>query len=362
MRSAARADRSPALPACPANPRSASARRLQDRRGPHTLTGMYNAKTAARPRRPGADAAQPQPEFPGCTPVHLPREELEDSDQRLEYWDGATQTAWICEPVSPYHELPGGRLTRLTERIAQVRGAPIESYGSMDLRQSGGPRSIMQADESVYLHPGTARLPGPSAMVIGVDDYPDVVLEVDHTTDVRRGKLGLYESWGFPEVWVEVPDQRAASSPRSRRAGLTIHLLEDGRYRSAPESRAFPGWTAVEIHVALNELMLSKRTVAVLERVGTVLGERGGTGPDDDPLLRAHRRQGFDRGMERGRAEGERALLVRQAARKFGGDTARQLALLLERVTDRDRLEQAGLSIIECESAAELLDRVTCNS
>ena len=99
----------------------------------------------------------------------------------MEYWDGATETAWICEPASPYHERPSGRLTRLTERIAQVRGAPIESYGSMDLRQRNGPRSIMQADESVYLHPGSARLPGPSAMVIGVDDYPDLVLEVDHT-------------------------------------------------------------------------------------------------------------------------------------------------------------------------------------
>ena len=329
---------------------------------------MYNAKTASKPRRPGADAAQPQPapEFPGCKPVHLPREELESFDRRLEYWDGATQTAWICEPSSPYHERRSRSLTALVERIALVRGAPIHNYGSMDLQQSGGPQSIMQADESVYLHPGTARLPGPSAMVIGVDDYPDVVLEVDHTTDVRRGKLGLYESWGFPEIWVEVPDQRAASRRRRRRPGLTIHLLEDGRYRTAPESKAFPGWTAEEIHEALNEPMLTERTSAVLERVGTVLGERDGTGPDDDPLLRAHRRQEFDRGMERGvergRAEGERALLVRQAARKFDGDTARQLAVLLERVTDRDRLEQAGVSIVECESAAELLDRVTCNS
>ena len=325
---------------------------------------MYNAKTASKPRRPGADAAQPQPapEFPGCKPVHLPREELESFDRRLEYWDGATQTAWICEPSSPYHERRSRSLTALVERIALVRGAPIHNYGSMDLQQSGGPQSIMQADESVYLHPGTARLPGPSAMVIGVDDFPDVVLEVDHTTDVRRGKLGLYESWGFPEIWVEVPDQRAASRRRRRRAGLTIHLLEDGRYRTAPESKAFPGWTAEEIHEALNEPMLTERTSAVLERVGTVLGGRDGTGPDDDPLLRAHRRHEFDRGVEHGRAEGERALLVRQAARKFDGDTARQLAVLLERVTDRDRLEQAGVSIVECESAAELLDRVTCNS
>ena len=316
---------------------------------------MYNAKTTSKPRRHGADTEQPQPdpEFPDCKPVHLPRSELEDSDQRFEYWNGATQTAWICEPASPYHEYPSGRLVRLTERIALVRGAPIHSYGSMNLQQSSGQQSIMQADESVYLHPGTARLPGPSAMVIGVDDYPDVVLEVDHTTDVRRGKLGLYESWGFPEVWVEVPDRPAASRRRKRRSGLTIHLLQDGAYRTAPESRAFPGWTAEEIHTALNEPTLSEWTSSVLERVGTVLGEREGTGPDNDPLLRSHRRWG----IERGRAE-ERALLCRQAALKFDDDTARQLAVLLEHVADPERLAQVGIRIIECRTGPELLDRV----
>ena len=177
------------------------------------------SKTATGPPRPDTAAAPPAPEFPGCTPVHLPADELERSDQRLEYWDGATQTAWICEPTSPYHERPSGRLTRLTERIAQLRGAPIESYGSMDLRQHDGPRSIMQADESVYLHPGSARLPGPSAMVIGVDDYPDVVLEVDHTTDVRRGKLALYEWAHFQNVGsVRRPVAGPPAAPR-RTAG-----------------------------------------------------------------------------------------------------------------------------------------------
>ena len=322
---------------------------------------MPTSKTAVGPPRPDTAAAPPAPEFPGCTPVHLPADELERSDQRLEYWDGATQTAWICEPASPYHERPSGRLTRLTERIAQVRGAPIESYGSMDLRQHDGPRSIMQADESVYLHPGSARLPGPSAMVIGVDDYPDVVLEVDHTTDVRRGKLGLYESWGFPEVWVEVPDEAAPSRPRSRRPGLTIHLLEAGAYRAAAESRAFPGWTAEEIHAALNEPALSAHTSAILEQVGRVLGEREGTGPDHDPLLRSQRRRGFERGLEQGRAE-ERARLCQLAARKFDDDTAQRLAVLLERTADPDRLAQAGIWIIESETGAELLDRVSGNT
>ena len=137
---------------------------------PTELAGL-----ADRPR------TQP-PAFPGCKPVHLPRAQIATFEGRLEYWDAATETAWICEPTTPYHERPSRLLTRLSERIAGVRGSPIESYGSMDLLlrdAHGEPRRIMQADESVYLHPAQARLPGPAAMVVGEDDFPDVVLEVD---------------------------------------------------------------------------------------------------------------------------------------------------------------------------------------
>ena len=164
---------------------------------------------------------------------------------------------------------------------------------------------------------------------------------------------------------MEVPDETAPSRPRGRRPGLTIHLLEAGAYRAAPESRAFPGWKAEEIHAALNEPALSARTSAVLERVGRALGEREGTGPDHDPLLRAHRRRGYEhgheRGLEHGRAE-ERALLCRLAARKFDDDTAQRLAVLLEQTVDADRLAQAGVLIIECETGAELLDRIAVNT
>jgi Uma2 family endonuclease len=261
----------------------------------------------------------------------VPCTEIQRFEKRLEYWDSATETAWISEPATPYHERPSRRLTRLAGQIAAVRGAPIECYGSMDLLlrdPAGEPRRIMQADESVYLHP-ERRGPGPAAMVVGEDDFPDVVLEVDHTTDVRRGKLELYESWGFPEVWVEVPDAQSPSRPRRRRPGLTIHLLEHGRFRVADKSRAFPGWRADEIHLALNEPVLSEQTGAALQRVAAALGAREGTGPDDDLLLRAQRRQGFEHGRAEGRAEGRmegrmegraegRAEMVRQILQSRG--------------------------------------------
>ena len=240
-------------------------------------------------------------EFPGCKPVHLPCGEIETYDGRLEF-----------------------------------SGTPAP-------RPPGYARR--------------ARLPGPAAMVVSENDFPDVVLEVDYSTDVRRGKLGLYESWGFPEVWVEVPDRRAPSRPRGRMAGLTIHVLEAGAYRVSGESRAFPGWTAQDIHAALNETTPSARTYAVVERVATELGAREGTGPEDDPLLRSQRRQGRAEGIRQGLGH-ERELLRRLAAVRFSADTAERLSGLLDGIADPDRLAETGEWIVRCDSGSELLNRV----
>ena len=261
-----------------------------------------------RPQVPRLDApAARADEWPGCTRRHLPLSAIETFEGRIEYWDRDTETALVAEPTTPYHERPSRKLTQLVDRIAAERGSPIECYGSMDLMQIDGhgtPRRILQADESVYVHPRGARLPGAKAMVAGEHDFPDVVLEVDHTTDVRRGKLGLYEAWGFPELWVEVPDRRAPSRPHRRRPGLTIHRLVAGAYHASAASDVFPGWTPAEIHAALNETVPSERTSAVLRRVGAALGARDGTGPDDDLMLGWHRRQGRAEGAAQGRAEG----------------------------------------------------------
>ena len=65
----------------------------------------------------------------------------------------------------------------------------------------------------------------------------------------------------------------------------------------------------------------------------------------------------FRQGREAGLAE-ERALLRRQAARRFGAGTAEALAGLLEGVDDADRLAEIGEMIVDCGTGDELLDRV----
>ena len=228
------------------------------------------------------------------------------SERRLELWDGDTETAVeVREGATAYHEWPSHRLAQLVERIAQVRGKPIACVGTMDLvfpAEDGRRKRVLQPDQSVYLQPERADLLGSPAMVVGEHPYPDVVLEVDYSTDVRRDKLRLYEAWGFPEVWVQVPDQSRRRSPH----GLTIYLRKGSAFSPVPASRAFPGWQATQIHAALNEVRLTSRTVDALERVGRTLGERDGTVPEDDPLIRNLR--------QRALAEASAAELERRAA------------------------------------------------
>ena len=246
-----------------------------------------DAASPAGPDAPGRRALRYEAlRFPGSRPVPMLRDRFEAYDGRIEYWDVRSGTAWVVAENSGVHESSSRRLPHLVERIASVRGTPIVSFGSVSLvvrDAEGRPERALEADETLYLHPDRAATPERS-LTVGEHDFPDVVLEVDHTTDVRPGKLLLYEAWGFPELWVVVP---RAGATRRRPAGVTIHRLEGGRYRSAAESSAFPGWTAAEIHAGLTELVPTPATSRVLERVGRALGAREGRGPEDDPLSRA---------------------------------------------------------------------------
>ena len=300
------------------------------------------------------------PEFPGCRPFRLTREDVDAYDGHFEYWDAHTETAWkVCEPTGRAHEQPSQRLAGQAHVVAAVRGAPIECYGTMDMilhDEGDRRRRILQADQVVYLNPGRARLPASAGLVIGVHDLPDVVVEVDHTTDVRRGKLGLYEAWGFPEVWVEVPDRTSPNRPAGRAPGLTVHLLADDRYRTTTVSRAFPGWTAAEIHKAMNEPLPSAVTTRVLERVGRALGARDGTAPDDTPWLRRQRAEG----RAAGRAEGRARLLnvvIRRTLVSRGISVADDVTLDaddLAGLTDEDVMD----ALLECRDAADFRARL----
>ena len=266
-------------------------------------------------REANGDEALPSGEaagFPGCEAMPMTAAQFERLERHIEYWDTESGVAWMVRETTAAHERPAMRLVALTQRIAQIRGSEIACYGTTSLydRDAAGAVRVMEADQIIYLNAARANALDSHIDVHG-SERPDVVLEVDHTTDARRRKVGLYKQWRIPEIWVEVPDAKAQSRPKSRRSVLTIHALNERtkRYRQAAASTVLRGWTAAEIHTALNERHVSEATWAALHRVGRALGEAEGTVPEDDPFQRAV----LQESRARGRAEAE-ALLARSTA------------------------------------------------
>ena len=119
------------------------------------------------------------------------------------------------------------------------------------------------------------------SIIYTVLNYISMGMVVDHTTDAHRGKLPLYESWGFREVWVDVPGRSLPGRGGEPRVsgldgGGDPRGAERGRAVGAP-ARCWSGWAEC-------------------------WGRRKEPDRMTTRLLRSQRRQDF----ERGRAEGLR--------------------------------------------------------
>ena len=295
----------------------------------------------------------------GCRPISMTEAEVAAYDGRMEYWDGETETAWELHDHSSYHEGACFRVSQLVDRIAMFRGTPIEMLGTTDLQErdaAGRRKQVAQADELIYLDGRNG--PRGAVVVIGESPLPDVLVEVDLTTDIRDRKLKLYEKWGIPELWVEVPEARMPSS--RKRPGLAIHVLEDGRFRERDESVAFPTWEADEIHRSLNEPFLSTITVRQLRRVGEIMGRETGTDPDDDPVMDAHGQAKRAEGFRDGREQGRRELALEGLANTLAFRNIRIAGRLADEADRILALPNAAVveAAMRCSDYDDFLDRI----
>lgn len=305
-------------------------------------------------------------EFIGCVECRMTLAAYRAlADEKIELYDFEAERVWrVADSPKAPHEHPSAMFAGFVERVAMVRGAPILLGRSAGLELLDADRvqvRAMHPDELVFLDPERENRIGSRYGWTSDQEYPDVVLEVDDTTDVRRNKLLVYADWGFPEVWVEVPDAYSPSRPRGRRRGLTIYLLEAGAYRESKESRAFPGLTAEEAHRVLNERTPSAETVALASRVGRALGVRGGTGPDDDPLLRIQRAEARAEALAEARAEvnSETARSVlRGRGVAVSADFPADLPAADRRVLGCASPAAVAAAALDAESAPDLLERL----
>ena len=303
-------------------------------RGPVPRTGRHDP-TFERAGPPLSEL-----EFYGCTPRPMTVAEYDEHEGRVEFFDSRTGLAWMVNEAAHFpHETPLHMLGRLLERIALMRGSPIVSGGAVEIRRTlpDGATRHVQPDQMVFLDLASFNRIATPYLNAGEDPYPDVVVEVDSTTDVRGNRLKLYEAWGFPEVWVEVPSAYALGRRPGMKSELRVYLLEGTRYARSESSRAFPGWRAEDIHRALSEPVVSEETSEILSRVGRALGERSGTGPENDPLLRERRAAG----SAEAHADFVRALLGR-----------RGVAVLPEFPSARERVLLEGTSAAAIVAAA----------
>ena len=146
---------------------------------------------------------------------------------------------------------------------------------------------------------------------------------------------------------------------RSRLSALLGTLIELLRAQDDEElAAAFTAW-AEQVLLPRPLRGTSSAPLPRLEEVRTMLAETMQEWTEE--WVEQGRAQGIEQGraqgIEQGRVE-ERALLCRQAARKFDAAAAQQLATALADVTDPDSLAQVGDWIIECGTAADLFARL----
>ena len=135
-----------------------------------------------------------------------------------------------------------------------------------------------------------------------------------------------------------------------------VDMLREGLRRPGDEElrRAFIDW----IRRIAERLMPGRGHLAAemtLEDVRMTLVERVSEWPKQ--WVREGREQGMREGIEQGRAE-ERALLCRQAAARFGTDTAERLSGVLAGIADPERLAEVGEWLVRCETGEAFLERV----
>ena len=116
---------------------------------------------------------------------------------------------------------------------------------------------------------------------------------------------------------------------------------------------ALDEWLAAPEHQELNRAI--ETWVSVLH--ASAPRERRGPPAPEQPMLRERWQEWRAQDRAEGRNEGQIAVMRRQAARKFGAETAERLAERLAEIADPEQVGEISDWLIDCDDADALLAR-----
>ena len=166
------------------------------------------------------------------------------------------------------------------------------------------------------------------------DDLPGRnLLRAVAELEQSRSNADLLRVWEALRLWMR--DPRAGELQRA-----FVDWIRQMAERLAPAGAAVP-------------------PLRTWEEVRMTLVERVAEWPKQ--WLREGREQGLAEGREQGVEQGvdqQRALLCRQAAARFGAETAARLGEVLAPIADPERLAEIGDWLVRCDTGAEFLARL----
>jgi Uma2 family endonuclease len=140
--------------------------------------------------------------------------------------------------LSLRHENPNRKLAWLIEVLAEEMEVDIEPAGSTTFQREDL-RKGFEPDSCFYIQNAEA-IRGMEKIDLDVDPPPDLVIEVDITTD-SLDKFPILAGIGVPEVWRYIAEK------------VTIYKLEGGGYVEAEHSLAFLALTSEMVTQFLEE-------------------------------------------------------------------------------------------------------------
>ena len=289
-------------------------------------------------------------------------------------WRAALEVGELIAPVGPWLEpyQPSQRYVVVDERHVGAEDLPASNLmrAVLGLEQSRTPKDVMGVAGLLAQWLRDPRDDGLKRAftdwvwrLVGQFEPGDAELPAVRTLEgVRMTLEERLAEW--PKQWLQQGREEVVE--QLRRAGANLPP-EDANMTLEERLAEWPKqWLQQGREQVVEQL---RRTGANLppEDANMTLEERLAEWPKQ--WLREGREQGMREGIEQGVREGieqgveeglvhERALLRRQAASRFGAQTAERLSGVLARISDPEALAEVGEWLVRCETGSEFLARV----